>query len=620
MYKAKQTYYSLMIRNNAGNPKLLFRTIDKLLQRNSERLYPSSSDDSNLANSFADFFASKIERIQQELLVNKIANGNALPVINTTCLSTFNAFESLSDDDVLKLICGSAMKSCPLDPLPASIMKKCYHTLLPVFTRIINLSLDTGSMPERLKIAMLSPLLKKINADHELFSNFRPVSNLKFVSKLIEKAVFTQLNRYLIDKELHETLQSAYKACHSTETALLLIHNDILQSLDNGQCAILILLDLSAAFDTVNHNILLSRLHRRFGIGETALEWFYSYLNNRSQFVDINGSYSTKRDLKIGVPQGSVLGPLLYLMFTSPLAEVIKEHKLRYHLYADDTQLYLTFKPIDAKSSIECVEKCVGDICRWMNRNELKLNQGKTEILIMHSKFRPRPPLNCFQIGSEAVLSSSSATSLGVVFDDHMSFEEHIKQVCRSSFFHLRNLSRIRSYLSKESAEVVIHAFITSRLDYCNSLLFGLPNYLLKKLQHIHNSAARIVTRTGRYEHITPILIQLHWLPVQYRITFKILLLVYKALNGLSPVYLTNLLSYRTSTRSLRSISNEQLLVPRSHTKTYGDRSFSIFAPRLWNNIPLDIRKSSCVDYFKKDLKTYLFSIFISKESVFYNF
>ena len=129
-----------------------------------------------------------------------------------------------------------------------------------------------------------------------------------------------------------------------------------------------------------------------------------------------------------------------------------------------------------------------------------------------------------------------------------------------------------------------------------------------------------IVTRTGRYEHITPILIQLHWLPVQYCITFKILLLVYKALNGLSPVYLTNLLSYRTSTRSLRSISNEQLLVPRSHTKTYGDRSFSIFAPRLWNNIPLDIRKSSCVDYFKKDLKTYLFSIFISKESVFYNF
>ena len=179
--------------------------------------------------------------------------------------------------------------------------------LNPNFTRS---PLATGEMPEDLKCAMLRPLLKKSTADHKVFANFRPVSNLKYISKLIEKAVAVQLNDHLARNDLHVPFQSAYRSCHSTESAFMRVHNDIMISLDNGNSVILVLLDLSAAFDTVNHDLLLSRLEKRFGITGTVLNWFKSYLCNRSQFVSINQSHSTKRDLLVGVPQGSVLGPL----------------------------------------------------------------------------------------------------------------------------------------------------------------------------------------------------------------------------------------------------------------------------------------------------------------------
>ena len=172
-----------------------------------------------------------------------------------------------------------------------------------------------------------------------------------------------QLNNYLTVKGLHERFQSAYKAHHSTETALLTITNDILLSLDRRDNVFLLLLDLSAAFDTVNHSLLLSRLKNSFGITGTVLQWFHSYLSGRSQFVEINDTKSSVRDLTVGVPQGSVLGPILYLLYTTSLSEIIRNHGLDYHFYADDTQLYISFKDCDVDVSRLRVENCVADIC-----------------------------------------------------------------------------------------------------------------------------------------------------------------------------------------------------------------------------------------------------------------
>ena len=175
------------------------------------------------------------------------------------------------------------------------------------------------------------------------------------------------------------------------------VHNDIIVSMDNGNSVILVLLDLSAAFDTVNHVLLLSRLEKRFGITGTVLTLFRSYLSSRAQLVNINQSYSTKRDLLVGVPQGSVLGPLLYLLYTVPISDVITNCHLNYHLHADDTQLYLAFKTDDVNSAIDRVVSCVSEISGWMEQNDLKLNPEKTDILLIHSQFREGPALDYLQ-------------------------------------------------------------------------------------------------------------------------------------------------------------------------------------------------------------------------------
>ena len=209
------------------------------------------------------------------------------------------------------------MKTCALDLLPASVLTKCLQRLLPVITDIVNRSLDEALRPNSLKTALIIPLLKKTNLDTEDFKNFRPVTNLPFISKLIEKSVAVQLVQYIDDNNFDEKLQSAYKKLHSTETALLRIHDDILRTVDRGCTVVSLLLDLSAAFDTVDHGLLLPRLNTRFGIKGKVLAWFKSYPTDRSQFVSINGSNSSHSDLMFGVPQGSVLGPILYLLYVS---------------------------------------------------------------------------------------------------------------------------------------------------------------------------------------------------------------------------------------------------------------------------------------------------------------
>ena len=254
----------------------------------------------------------------------------------------------------------------------------------------------------------------------------------------------------------------------------------------------LLLLDLSAAFDTVNHSLLLSRLENSFGITGTVLQWFHSYLTRRSQFVEINDAKSSVRDLIVGFPQGSVLGPILYLLYTAPLAEIIRNHGLVYHFYADDNQLYISFKDCDVDAARLRVENCVADICHWMDINELKLNHDKTEIMLIYSKYHSRPPLGYFNTGNERMTTTAKARSLRVVLDDNMLFDVHVSDICRSSFCQLRNVSKIKKYLKRESSEIAVHGFVTSKLDYCNSLLYGCRKTQLKKLQYVQKTCRQI--------------------------------------------------------------------------------------------------------------------------------
>src|SRR5271156_3494598 len=241
--------------------------------------------------------------------------------------------------------------------------------------------------------------------------------------------------------------------------------------------------------------------------------------------------------------------------------------------------------------------------------NLLKLNESKTAVVMIGTKQQLSKVGNIeISVGNVNIRPCSKVRNLGVIFDCNMTMVEHVNSVCKAFYFYIRLLGKLRKFLDKSTAAMLIHAFVTSRLDYCNSLLHGIFKAVITRLQHVLNFAARIVSRTKMCNHITPVLKSLHWFPVQQRCAFKIALLTFKAIHGLAPSYLSELINYRFPSRDLRSVNDVLLDVPRS-SSAVGSRAFVVSAPSFWNNLSCDIRSSTCLSSFKLKLKTYLFSV-----------
>ena len=340
------------------------------------------------------------------------------------------------------------------------------------------------------------------------------------------------------------------------------------------------------------------------------LNWFKNYLTSRIQSVTIDGIESDIWNIIFGVPQGSVLGPILFIMYTSPLGDILRRHGLSYHLYADDTQLYISFEVSSIASAISSMEECLKDVRRWMASCFLCLNDSKTEVLVIGKKSSLKDiPQFSLKIGSDNISPTTSARNIGAIFDNTCSMSEHIAAISRGAWFHLNQISKIRCYLDLESTKTLVHSFVSSRLDSFNSLLYGVPQYEIQKLQKIQNAAAKMVMGLKKYDHVTPALIDLHWLPIEFRIDFKILVLVYKSLHGLAPSYLCDLIKPRETGRSLRNSDCVSLYVPDRNLVNYGQKAFSFTGPLLWNRLPDNCKCAPSVEAFKCRVKTHLFKL-----------
>ncbi|KAI5624343.1 hypothetical protein C0J50_15865 [Silurus asotus] len=510
---AKTTFYKEKLEASAQDPRKLHNIFSSLLNP------PAAPAPSSLtANDFASFYDEKIRKICQTFTSSPTMTTQHSQQ-STTSLSSFS---TLTEDEILQVIRSCNPTTCPLDTIPSNTLQTIAQDLLPFISTIINGSLTSGYVPTTFKQARVIPILKKPALDPSDINNYRP-------------------------NNLHDPNQSGFKTAHSTETALLAVSEKLHAARSAKLSSVLIFLDLSAAFDTVNHNTLLSTL-KSLGICGTAWKWFASYLEGRSYQVTWRGSTSAPCRLTTGVPQGSVLGPLLFSLYTHSIGEVISSHGFSYHCYADDTQLIFSFPPSDTTASAR-ISACLSDISLWMRAHQLKLNPSKTELLVI----------------------PATARNLGVTMDNELSFFPHVANVARSCRFLLYNIRRIRPFLSIQAAQVLVQSLVISRLDYCNSLLAGLPLNAIRPLQMIQNAAARLVFNQPKFSHTTPLLRSLHWLPVAARIRFKTLMLAYKAKNGPAPSYLSDLITSRTAPRCLRSSS-----IARLETKWKGSKARNI--------------------------------------------
>ena len=321
----------------------MFNVCGSLLGKGKDLPLPPGFMNQEPANNFNDFFTTKITNIRFKLTEHNLGLSDMLTEHHTMPRVLEN-YQMLSCDDVAKIVLASPTKTREVDPIPTELLKKILPSITELLTKLVNELVKSGEFPADLKEALIKPLLKKITLE-PTSKNYMPVSNLPFTGKLMERCLTNQLMDHIHTNDIMEPLQSAYRPCHSTETALPKVKADILRAMNNQEIICLVLLDLLAAFNMVDHSILLNHLENHFGIRRMALQWIESYLTNWSQRLVIGDTKTTgakleSMSLKFGVPQGSVLGTILFTLYTCPLGQICAKHVL-YHLYADDQQIYL---------------------------------------------------------------------------------------------------------------------------------------------------------------------------------------------------------------------------------------------------------------------------------------
>ena len=594
-------FYRDTICNAKNSQKALFSICNHLLDMSKSKVLPSHTSPIVLANKFNDYFIEKIEKIRQgfRVLTRPLMDG-----LDTYLGPVMTEFALVSPECLKKIVLSKPIKSSPEDPLPGFLFKNCLDQLLPALTELVNLSLSTGSM-EGLKDSIITPILKKVDSDSELLKNYRPVCNTLYLSKTIERTVLVQANDHMDRTKAHTPNQSGYKPFHSCETLLLKVTNDIFTNLDNSKCSIAVLLDLSAAFDTVDHDELLSILWSQLGFRGTVFQWFENFLGGRKQAVIIDGHKSEFRNNRYGVPQGSVIGPFLFNIYVRGLMRLMEEEGFSAHGYADDHQFLFRFQ-IDFQATVVrgLIPRSIDLINKWMNRYFLKLNPSKTQVIVFHpdSKHSNIAFSQLILSDCSRVQISKQVYNLGVTLDSKMSFSPHISASISQGYRLIRNITGIRKFISRENLKTLVNSIIIAKFDNCNSLYAGISAYDTGRLRKFQNSCARLIYNKKKRDHVSGILQELHWLPCEARTFFKIVCYVFKCIHNLAPVYLSELLS-------IKQPLEMTLCVPRTLT-TYGDRAFSCIGPKLWNSLPIDIRLISSLDSFKSKLKHYFFNSF----------
>ena len=573
----------------------------------------------SLANIMNNFYIDKIKLIRSSLPVSNSDPLKKLKMMVKNSKSEFSVRPVHPDliDKVISNLKNS--KSSGLDNIDTYILKLIKPSIVPAVTHIVNLSIQTSTFPSKWKYSKIIPLHKK---DDPLSpKNYRPVALIPVVSKVLERVIFLQMVKYMERNSLFHPNHHGYRTGHNTCTALIQLYDSWVEALEREEVSGVMMVDLSAAFDCVDHPLLLEKL-KLLGFDEKCINWCKSFLQSRYQCVYIEGAQSEFLSVDVGVPQRSILGPLFYILYTNDLPEVIHEDecdlsKLNINkfntmcphcgglvAFADDSTVTVTDRRTDRLTG-KLTEKYLA-VSDYFAANKLKVNDEKTHLVIMTSS-RKREFLNndvSINTPSEVIKPSVSERLLGIDIHEDMKWQEYLlyseSSLLRSLQKRLNALKRIRNVASFKTRLMIANGIFCSKILYCLPLFGGADQYVLRRLQVVQNEAARIVTKLGRRTPIADLLIQTGWLSISQLVFLHSVLLVAKVKNSGKPEYLAEKIKndYRYDTR----ISRQKYIQwgPEfKATKSLTLRSWRWFGTANFNKIPPAIRNTSDKKVFK---------------------
>jgi len=615
--KAKSDYFTNQINEHKNHPKKLWKTLNSMgtsstsgtkaqnigIQVNNEIVF----DKPTVANVFNDFFSTIATRLVDQLpgqlgkygfahLVSYYQNFNVSKDCFCLC--------GVTEDKVSKILSNlNSNKATGLDQLPSRFIKDGAKFITTPLTFIVNLSISSSRIPDDLKAAKITPIYKK-NSKTEA-GNYRPVSILSIISKVFEKAVYEQVDHYLSDNKLLYEYQSGFRTSYSTDTCLIHLTDYIKQEQDKGNYTGMVLIDLQKAFDTVDHKILLQKLEA-LGFQKTTIEWFESYLNGRLQCVDIGGTLSTPAIVTCGVPQGSILGPLLFLIYVNDMPSAVSCKLL---LYADDSALLVSGKdPADIQQRLSSELQSIRE---WLIDNKLSLHLGKTESILFGSKQRLKQhdsiSVTC---AGNTIGSKSCVKYIGIDLDQSLSGDHIVDKVVNKSNAKIKFLYRQARNVNLETKKLLTSALIQCHYDYAASSWYsGLTKRNKRRLQISQNKLIRFLLNAPPRTHIGPTEFrQVNMLPVDLRVTQLKLNHVYNIINNSAPNYLTSSFTLRTSLHNNNHNTRSgslSLVIPS--VKSFGGTSFFYTGAKLWNDVPIQTQSSTTKPTFKRSLKAHLF-------------
>lgn len=614
--RAKQLYWENKFDECRNDMKLTWQNLNNVLhRRKNKKDFPNQfnddgqniSDPYEVANAFNKYYINVGPNLAQQIdPQDTIYDDNfSLPptnLVNSFFLQPTTPTEVSSIVNLLK-----PKTSCGYDDISPKFIKQCSQSIIMPLTYIANLSFEKGIFPTNMKIAKVIPIFKA--NDPSIFKNYRPISLLPAFSKIFERLMYNRLYTYLSLHGILSPSQYGFQENRSTEQAILEMQDRIIQSLDRKLCCLGIFLDLSKAFDTLDHSILLNKLHH-YGIRGISLNWFNSYLNDRSQFVSLGTINSDTEKIVCGVPQGSILGPLLFILYMNDLANIPDRPDMI--LFADDTNLLFTHKNFE--SLIHNVTSSLSLTANWFARNKLSLNTDKTHFVIFH---RPRQyvlhqELN-IRINGRQIQQVQNVKFLGVYLDSNMSWKTHLNKKASQIARVNGILCRLRYQLNITTMKLIYETLILPHLQYAITCWGNIKNTDMNRIKTLQKKSIRLITKSKYNSHTSPLFKQLKLLTLDDIFLINCCKIYHRYSKGILPNYFHHQLQCNRDIHS-HTTRQHNLIHTRNISSELMKQTINYKISVCWNNLPAELKQNIIlsIPIFTKKIKQYLLSKYLT--------